>query len=216
VESILQQGLTAMLIGHEKWPGLLNMSWQIHGELVAAKVIGIDVNGKHNEKLMSLIANLPPLARSRVYGSIGRGITAAKTPITYYTQYRKNRGVENWYWTDPSTTTKLRTCVFCANSWKTRLHQRLALPPFMAGGLHLNPKAKDLKICAEHYLAETVTEVTADTEWGLRTVIEFGETSKPNHRFDCFVGNCVAASILGIGRQQPQRRKSGRRRINYG
>jgi hypothetical protein len=192
------------------------MSWETHGESAPAKIIGIDVNGKHNEVLTNLIANMPNQVKTRIYPSIGRGITATQCPIVRFSQYIKNHGVENWYWTDPSPKNKLRTCIFCANSWKTRLHQRLALPPFMAGGLHLNPKAKDLKICAEHYLSENVAEVTAENEYGTRTMIQFSETPKPNHRFDCFVGNCVAASILGIGRQAPQRRQRSRRRIAYG
>lgn len=210
VESQMQQGLTAMLHGHKNWPGILNMAWDIHSERVNVKLCGIDVNGKRNEMLMNLIANFPIATRSRVYGSIGRGIVAAKPPITVYKQYIKNHGVENWYWSDPSNTTKLRTVIFSANDWKTRLHQRLGLPPFMAGGLHLNPDAKDLQVAAEHYLSETVTEVTAVNEYGTRTVIQFDETPNPNHRFDCFVGNLVAASVLGVGRQPPPPRKKKR------
>jgi len=215
-ESVLCQGLHDMLNGDKRgWLGILNMEWNIHGVACPVRLCGVDVNGNHNEALTNVLNASPK--KVLLYPSIGRGVGAADCPMWRYPQYKKNGGVENWFPTigKPGM---IKGVMFCANSWKKRFHERLGLPAFTPGGLYLSPTAINLKMQAEHALAEFPTLVVADTQFGLQEMVEFKEIpNRPNHYLDTFVGNLVAASALGIGRMATGPPKPRRRpRTRYG
>lgn len=130
--------------------------------------------------------------------SRGLGITAAGKPIAEYRLSPGEKRGDNWYLSNGSGR-ELRHIRFDANYWKTRLHDRLALPLASRGGITLfgsDPHAH--RMLADHVGG---SEYAIPTEGRGRKLFEWKHhVSKPdNHLFDVIVGCAVAASTTGIG-----------------
>lgn len=145
-----------------------------------------------------------------VLPSKGRGVTAAKAPISEWRRAEGQLVGEEWMLGKVANKRAVRLFTYDTNYWKTRTFQALATLPSDRGCLTLfgQPHKTSHDMLAAHCAAETRTKT-----FGLgRTVYAYDlRPEKPdNHLLDCLVGSAACASLLGcrlIGRPLVRRPK---------
>jgi phage terminase large subunit GpA-like protein len=161
---------------------------------------------------------------AQVMPAHGKYVGASSRPWEQYTKKDGERLGHHWMLPSVKGKRAVRHVLTDVNYWKTFVHQRLAAP---AGGdacLSLfgrkgerGPRSDDHRMFAEHLTAE----YRVKTQGQGRTVDEWKpKPGKPdNHWFDCLVGCCVAASMLGcnlVTAAPPPAKKSRRfKRVSY-
>lgn len=125
----------------------------------------------------------------------GIGIGAKRKPMA---ELRRRAGEKfGLHWRLPSIrgTRELRHVLVDVNYWKSAGHQRLAVPLGEKGCMSLWQSTRHRwfadQLTAERPVRVTGPDRTVD-EWELRP------GAPDNHYLDCFVGCCVAASMLGV------------------
>jgi len=126
----------------------------------------------------------------------------------------ERRGL-NWFIQSAPSKGVVRAVLYDTNWWKTYLHARLAAPLGAHGALTLwGDKPEAHAMLVDHLCAE----VRKPRKGHGRELDEWYERpSKPdNHWFDCAVGCCVAASILGVQvAELPSTKPQARKVIDY-
>ena len=125
----------------------------------------------------------------------GFGISASRKP---YNQYKPEAGVRaGQHWRImPAPGTRLPTANIDTNWWKSHWRDRLRTPVGDPGAVTLfGQRADQHRLWADHcgseYPVETIGPWGKVEEWKT-------EPNRDNHWWDCGVGCCVAASILGV------------------
>ena len=136
----------------------------------------------------------------------GQGIKAVSNPLNDPRFRRKAGEIRGDHWKKPAHQDHY---VIDTNFWKTFTHARFLTDVDEQSTLKLYQSTRH-RLWAEHQRAEYPTIVEADghrvEEWNVMP-------GRPdNHYFDTMVGNCCAASILGIclPGEQPQARRRRR------
>ncbi len=139
----------------------------------------------------------------------GQGIKATNNPLNDPRARRKPGETRGEHWKKPA---HLDHYVLDTNYWKTFTHSRFVTDPDEQSTLKLYKSTRH-RLWSEHQRAEYPTTVEANgnkvEEWAIMP-------GRPdNHYFDTMVGNCVAASILGITLpgEQPKARRRRRKSI---
>lgn len=189
-------GLKALLFGHDemRWIGLLQREWQrADGAVLKIAKCGIDANGAHSDAIKRFIRAYQ--IGGVMYPSYGRGVKATEMPLSRWTKAKKSSTGPEWVETKGSIG-DTPGAMFDTNFWKAQFHRKLALPEGSQGAIYLfKAEPETHRMGATHYRAEHPKEVT----YAGRVVYEFPPKIKgDNHRFDCAVGNLVAASKAGI------------------
>jgi hypothetical protein len=140
----------------------------------------------------------------------GRGITAAKKPMSAYERKPGEEYGDHWYRPNVQASREFPHIAADVNYWKSRVRDALKTAPGDPGALTLFGTPSDHDHFARHvadseYAVETFGYGRRLEEWRLRA------GNSDNHWWDCLVGCAVAASASGIGgtggRDEPARRK---------
>lgn len=177
--------------------------------------VGLDASAKSIDRVLVDVGWKPEVVENairrtdprRVIPSRGAFVGAKSKPFA--TWARKTGRVFGWHIIEERTAkASLRSFLFDANYWKTRVHESLALQPGERGSLSIfGSAAPPLRLFSEHLSAETAKLV----EYGTNKVTEWSpNVNRPdNHFFDALVGTLVAASSLGlITDDDPRAKKS--------
>lgn len=144
--------------------------------------------------------------------SHGRYVGASTIPFSEYKRKRGDRLGHNWRIPSVAGKRAVRHVVFDANSWKSFVQARFAVPMGDPGCLALwGREASKHRLLAEHLTSEyrVVTEGRGRSvdEWKIRT------PGSDNHWLDCLVGAAVAASIQGASLMGEAKPRRARKRI---
>ena len=144
--------------------------------------------------------------RGALVPSKGIGVKAVGKLFSEYKKRRGDRAGDHWRMPVPLAG-HLRQLQIDTNYWKSFARNRLTTPPGVGGCVSIF-KARSHRLLAEHFSAEKFARVEAKG----RTVEEWSNPKNlDNHWWDCFVGNCVAASMCGavlVGVKKKQRSKT--------
>lgn len=149
--------------------------------------------------------------RSRLRPSFGRTCGPNDVPIADYRARAGEQLGEDWLIRLPTKGgSPVQHVIFDTYRWKTFAARRLAAPIGDPGCVAL-PSGKDAEPVKHELLSRHLTaELPLPTEGRFQVdVWQLRPGEHENHWWDCFVGNCVAASILGArigGQPQPQHR----------
>ena len=154
----------------------------------------IDANWGKSTKTVYAFARQSPHS-AVILPSHGHYVGASSKPMVEYTKKDGERYGPGWMIPLPGQH-PVRHVTFDSNYWKSFAHNRLSTPFGQGGCLSLfgdNPRTHDM--LADHLTAEYFVPTTARG----RTVDEWKTKAHnpDNHLFDCLVGTCVAASVLG-------------------
>ena len=194
IEAQIHNGLTkltAQLLGRE-WP-------RDGGSVARIEKCPIDANAPESTDIVYSFCRSSPFS-AIVIPSHGIGFTARKNQKTMNDWPRKPGDVIGHNWRCPVPTGKriIRHLIFDTNRWKDHAAARLLVPIGGPSAVVLNgSKPEEHRLLASHLTSEQPVEVTAKgntiNEWELKGV------GRRNDWWDCFVGNCVAGSMLGLG-----------------
>jgi phage terminase large subunit GpA-like protein len=149
--------------------------------------------------------------------SHGKGVTASGQPFSEYKKKPGERTGHNWRIPNVIGKRAVRHVLFDANSWKSFVYARLAVPMGGKGSLSLFGSQGDThRMLADHLSAEVRDRHTSETT-GRTTDVWTAKIGRPdNHLLDCMVGAAVAASIQGVTLPEGQAAGSGKpvKRIN--
>jgi hypothetical protein len=154
--------------------------------------------------------------RNSIFASVvspskGRGVKAGNIPWERFKQAPGERIGTNWIERTVIAKRRVRLLEFDANAWKTFAQLRLASPFGSPGCLSLfKASPYDHRLFADHITAEKPVK----TEGHGRTVYEWSlPPDRPdNHLFDCLVGCCVGASMLGAALKEQGAKPAKRKR----
>jgi hypothetical protein len=146
--------------------------------------------------------------RQLMMPSHGRYIGAAREPLNLSRVKTKKHGEHiglNWY-IPAKPARQQRYLVFDSNYWKSFVHSRLATKLGDRGCLTLfNAPPNQHRMLADHLTAEFPTRTFGRgrqvDEWRPRP------GAPDNHLFDCLVGVCLSASLLGLKLQDGEEHK---------
>lgn len=131
--------------------------------------------------------------------SIGIGVKASNKPFREYKKHRGDRAGDHWRIPSVRGTRELRTVQVDTNYWKSFGRSRLVVPmgDDSRGCVSLWGKRPATHQLLSHHL---MAEYRVKTEGRGRVVDDWNERPDhpDNHLLDDYVGNCVAASILGV------------------
>ena len=182
------------------------------GALMPIGQILIDANwGEHTETVKQFCRETPH--RSIVLPAHGRFVGGSSKPMNDYKKQPGDRIGNNWRIPKPTSRQVARHVTFDTNFWKSFLHSRWSTPRGDHGSLSLwGDSVTRHMMIAEHQRAEYPVRVKGRgrevDEWKQRPGVD-------NHLFDCLVGCCVGASMLGVEliKSRPvQGRRRGKRR----
>ena len=128
----------------------------------------------------------------------GKGIKASAAPIHMWPVQPGEKRGSTWV-IRRSQKSPIPYGIYDTNFWKSFMHARLCVPMGGPGCLSLFKADPQLhRMIGDHCHAEYPTAV--EVSGGGRKVNEWqARPNHPdNHLFDCLVGNCVAASMLGV------------------
>ncbi len=207
-EAVVTAALDELLHGED---GIMRREWhRSDGVPLRIRCCLVDANGEMRDVIVRVLSRSP--FSVCLHPSFGKGIGAKNTPMSQWPEARKQKAGPEWLFTKPKPG-EVPGIIFDTNYWKTRFCRALSLPKGSQGALQLfKASPLDHRLAADHYRAEKATEVTV----GSRSVYEF--TLKPNadnHRFDCAVGNMVAASRCGITNVKEAPARPRRKRHTY-
>jgi hypothetical protein len=174
----------------------------------------VDAQWGQTSKLIYSFVRQSPFSALLLPGH-GRGVRATHKPISQWgvSGGRRRPGIE-WVITKAGEG-RGRSLTYDTNYWKKRTHDALAMALGSARSLVLFKARPDVhRMIADHLLAETPKK----TESEGKTVFEWLPLARDNHLFDCLVGSMVAASVVGIAREEDVRgvkRARKRRRVQY-
>jgi len=144
-----------------------------------------------------------------VMPSHGRSVDASSIPWEHFKAAAGEKIGHHWL-TKPNER-GVRHITIDTNFWKTFFHARLRVAMGDKSCLSLFGKVpKSHRMLADHFTAEYGVK----TEGRGRTVIVFKlRPGRDNHLLDCAVGNCAAASLLGVklDTDKPVRKPAPRR-----
>ena len=127
--------------------------------------------------------------------SHGRGQGAKSRPFDMYKRKPGDAIGPNWRIPRPAGTARRQSYVtYETNHYKTLAAERLRTAVGDPGAVTFF-KSRGHRVLFDNLAAEYAVQVTANG----RTVLEWQPRpgSPDNHLFDCYVGNCLAASVLG-------------------
>jgi hypothetical protein len=128
----------------------------------------------------------------------GKGIKASGAPIHMWPVQQGEKRGTTWV-VRRSQKSPIPYGIYDTNFWKSFMHARLCVPMGGPGCLSLfKAEPQTHRMLADHCHAEYPTAV--EVSGGGRKVNEWQQRPNhpDNHFFDCLVGNCVAASMLGV------------------
>lgn len=142
----------------------------------------------------------------------GRYIGAKAAPMVFWPKQDGEKVGLNWR-ERPHQKRAARYGVFDTNWWKTFAHARLFSPLSGEGCISLfSTDVREHQMIVDHLTAEKPAVVEVH---GGRRITEWQEPplDRDNEGFDCLVGNCVAASMLGAALQSEGPALSGRKKV---
>jgi hypothetical protein len=160
--------------------------------------------------------------RGKIFGSHGRGISAAQKPIEAWRKEKKDVFGPDWTIPWDRGDHPWRHVVFDANVWKNHVAEFLMADADGAASLALHhPEQQyDHRLLVDHFVSET-----REPKIGPFRTVDIWDlpSNRPdNHWFDCLVGCAVAASICGIripqlvaARALPVKKKPRKSRVHY-
>jgi phage terminase large subunit GpA-like protein len=158
-------------------------------------------DGQHKPHIESQILLSPD--RHRIRPSKGFAPAPGKKPLHLWgDQHRdKQNGME---WVEKRSEHPVHV-QYNTNIWKSNAARRLLTVVGAPSAVMLpGSDENEHKLLGEHFTAESPVNVTRDGVSGVKWELKPG---RDNDFFDCYVGNCVAASMLGcgIGGERPQK-----------
>jgi hypothetical protein len=191
LEAQLRAGLDALagqLVTRE-WPRQDGASMRLEKLMVDAHW------GQSTEIVLKFCRESPHAAM--LLPSHGKFVGERSPPMSERKAKAGERVGLNWYIQASPSRGAVRAINYDTNWWKTFLHARLAAPLGASGALTLcGDKADTHAMLVDHLCSE----IRKRRKGHGREVDEWYERpSKPdNHLFDCAVGCCVAANVLGV------------------
>jgi hypothetical protein len=182
-EALIQRGLETLIDNY------LKREWKrAGGALMKIERLLVDSGYKPG-----IVENVRHKMGAVMMASRGLPITAAKKPISAYQKKPGERIGFNWYIPNVSKTREFPYVGIDVNYWKSFVHQQIAMNSLTLWG----NRPAEHRLFAEH-IANSETFVV--TTGNGRTVREWKiKPNRPdNHWFDCLVGCCVGASMLGV------------------
>ncbi len=154
----------------------------------------IDANWGASTDIVYQFCRATPFA-SIVIPSHGRYVGASSLPFSEYSKRVGDRVGPNWRVPGTAGKRAVKHCLYDTNFWKSFSVSRFQTSVGEAGCLSLFGHY-DHGLLVDHLLAEAPVRTEARgrvvDEWKTKMV------GQDNHWFDCLVGNCVAASMLGV------------------
>lgn len=134
--------------------------------------------------------------RSIVRPSHGKYVGASSEPLNARVVKKVGKTIGKHWRLDKARDAKVRHVLYDTNFWKSLMMARLATEPGTSGSMTLyQASPREHKTLARHlkseYAVRTEGRGRVCDEWKVRP------DKADNHWFDCLVGCCVAASMLG-------------------
>ncbi len=158
-------------------------------------------DGQHKPHIESQI--LASADRNRIRPSKGFAPSPGKKPLHLWGDMHRDKqnGME---WVEKRSEHPAHV-QYNTNIWKSNAARRLLTVVGAPSAVVLpGSDENEHKLLGEHFTSETPVNVVRDNVAGVRWELKPGRN---NDYWDCYVGNCVAASILGcgIGGERPQK-----------
>jgi len=191
------QGVTvAIQKGLEDLVDYLMREWETEtgGVMRCSKILIDEGDGEHTEPVRLF-------CRRSDYATIlmptkGRGIKASSKPICAGRPAKNERFGK--YWKVVRNRDQSRSLHTDVNYWKTFVMRRLEMLAGESGSIDLYKQSpRHHQMFADQLTAEIPKEIE-DLGTGNRVIEWTNPKQRDNHFFDCMVGCCVAASMLGI------------------
>ena len=150
-------------------------------------------DGQHKPRISSQV--LASANQSRLRPSKGSGPKPGRKPVHLWGDSVRDRHA-NCHWVERRSEKPVHV-QFDANIWKTHAARRLLTTVGAPSSLVLPGRdERENRLLVEHLTAETPKHITYDGASGIAWELLVG---RDNDFWDCLVGNCVAASMLGCG-----------------
>jgi hypothetical protein len=191
------QGVHAAIThGLEDLTAYLMREWdrETGGTFQCDRILIDEGDGEHTELVRSF-------CRRSDYGAIlmpskGRSIKASSTPLCYGKAKKNERYGK--YWKMVRNRDQSRAVHMDVNYWKTFVMRRMEMMQGESGAIDLYKQTpRHHQMIADQITAEVPKEIE-DIGTGNRVIEWTNPKQRDNHYFDCMVGCCVAASMLGI------------------
>lgn len=201
LEVTLQRALTECV------NGLCDKTWKTaEGHEYAIEKLLIDANwGLSRNIVYSFVRSSKH--RNIVMPSHGKGVGASSEPLNAKHVRKLGRQVGLHWRVDRAKDTPNRHVIYDTNFWKSFLFSRFATEPGTPGSLTLYQGTHPhfARHCKAEYPVRVEGRGRIVDEWKVRP------DQADNHWFDCAVGNCVAASMLGVKVNAPSSQKFAER-----
>ncbi len=178
---------------------LLEREWPKQGGAIANVAKCLIDSGDQTDVVYQFCRN--SRFKSIVTPSQGKGIRAKDNPMGMWAKKPQSIWGPLPFWVEQGSAQRpLPHIIFDTNFWKSFVHVRLNVAMPNAGNISIFGEDDILRygghrMFADHLTAEIPTVVEANG----RKVAEWSEKpNTENHWLDCFVGNAVAASRLGV------------------
>lgn len=150
-------------------------------------------DGGQKPRIESQIAASPN--RSRIRASKGFAPRPGRKPVHLWGDQHRDRH-NGSYWVERRSETPVNV-QYDVNQWKSHAARRLLTTPGAPSAVMLpGSDEREHRLLAEHLTAETPKAITYDGAAGVAWELIVGRN---NDWWDCFVGCCMAASMLGCG-----------------
>ena len=167
---------------------------QDDGTTMRLERLMIDANWGASTDIVYQFCRATPFA-SLVMPSHGRYVGASSLPFSEWAKRLGDRVGPNWRVPGSAGKRAVRHCLYDTNFWKSFMASRFATSVGEPGCLTLFGHYEH-GLLIDHLLAEAPVRTEARgrvvDEWKTKMV------GQDNHWLDCLVGNCVAASMLGV------------------
>ncbi len=167
---------------------------QDDGTTMRVEKLMIDANWGASTDIVYQFCRATPFA-GIVVPSHGRYVGASSLPFNDYAKRLGDKVGPNWRVPGTAGKRSVRHCVYDTNFWKSFVTARFQTSVGEPGCLSLFD-GYDHGLLCDHLLAEAPVRTEARgrvvDEWKTKII------GQDNHWFDCLVGNCVSASMLGV------------------
>lgn len=209
VEAAILRGLedlTAHLC--REWPGETGVDHRVERILID------EGDGEHTQIVRNFCRRSERAAI--LFPAKGRGVKASSKPLC---EGKPAPGTRvGHFWKLVRNRDQTRTIHTDVNYWKTFAMRRLEVPRGDAGALTLfKATPRQHQMFADQLTAEFPKEME-DVATGNRVIEWSSAVARDNHFFDCLVGCCVGASVVGcsLTAQKPVQEKTRqRKRVSY-